>query len=144
MNGVVFNIQHYSIHDGPGIRSTVFLKGCPLRCVWCQHPESQSRVPEVLFVAEKCEGCGACAAACAEKAITLHEGRARTDRARCTGMGRCVEACPNEARSLVGKEMSSTRDRGEGSPYPAATRSPRPTSRPPSARLRKRPGVIPL
>jgi pyruvate formate lyase activating enzyme len=107
VRGVVFNIQHYSIHDGPGIRSTVFLKGCPLRCLWCQNPESQEAVPEVLFVAEKCEGCGACIAACPAGAIGLQEGRARTYRARCTGAGRCAEACPHEARSLMGKRMSA-------------------------------------
>lgn len=101
--GVVFNVQHYSIHDGPGIRTTVFLKGCPLRCLWCQNPESQSARPELFFNVEKCQGCGTCVAACPEQAITLHDGRSWTDRARCTGAGKCAEVCPNEARNLMGR-----------------------------------------
>jgi pyruvate formate lyase activating enzyme len=107
VRGVVFNIQHYCIHDGPGIRSTVFTKGCPLRCVWCQNPESQALVPEVLFVAEKCEGCGACVEACPERAIELCDGKARTNRVLCKGRGECIPACPNEARSIMGKAMSA-------------------------------------
>lgn len=101
--GVVFNIQHYSIHDGPGIRTTVFLKGCPLRCLWCQNPESQSARPELFFNADMCKGCGTCVAACPEQAITVHDGRSWTDRARCSGAGMCAEVCPNEARNLMGR-----------------------------------------
>ena len=69
--GVIFNIQHYSIHDGPGIRTTVFLKGCSLRCLWCQNPESQASRPEIFFDSEKCQGCGACAATCPNGAAVL-------------------------------------------------------------------------
>lgn len=108
VRGVVFNIQHYCIHDGPGIRSTVFVKGCPLRCVWCQNPESQSPAPEVLFVAERCEDCGTCVEACPEGAIALRDGKAATDRGLCKGRGNCVSVCPNEARSLMGKEMPAS------------------------------------
>ncbi|MBN1458988.1 MAG: glycyl-radical enzyme activating protein [Armatimonadetes bacterium] len=108
IKGVVFNIQHYCIHDGPGIRSTVFVKGCPLRCVWCQNPESQSLMSEVLFVAERCEGCGACVEACPERAIAICDGKARTNRVLCKGRGDCVAVCPNEARSMIGKEMSAS------------------------------------
>ena len=105
--GFVFNIQHYSIHDGPGIRTTVFTKGCPLSCAWCQNPESQSMAPELFFTAEKCTGCGACAAVCPEKAIKIAEGKSKTNRALCKGLGKCAEICPNEARTIMGKKMSA-------------------------------------
>src|SRR5512141_2031897 len=101
--GTVFNIQHYSSHDGPGIRTTVFLKGCPLRCLWCQNPESQSARPELFFDAEKCQLCGACVTACPEQAVNLRDGRSWTSRARCNGVGKCAEVCPNEARNLMGR-----------------------------------------
>ena len=64
MKGMIFNIQRYSIHDGPGIRTTVFLKGCPLACFWCQNPESQTLKPEILFDRTRCTGCGKCVTAC--------------------------------------------------------------------------------
>lgn len=106
LSGTIFNIQHYSIHDGPGIRTTVFLKGCPLRCLWCQNPESQSARPELFFDADKCKGCGTCVAACPEQAVTLHDGRSWTDRARCSGAGKCAAVCPNEARNLMGRSAT--------------------------------------
>lgn len=104
--GSIFNIQRYSIHDGPGIRTTVFFKKCNLGCVWCQNPESQYELPEVFFDAEKCAGCGRCADVCPEEAVSLRDGRSFTDRVRCTGAGACVEACPNGARSLMGRIAS--------------------------------------
>ena len=104
--GVVFNIQHYSIHDGPGIRTTVFLKGCPLKCLWCQNPESQDLKPVIFFNAEKCTGCGMCMEGCPEAAIRIIEGKSATDRRLCKGVGKCAEICPNEARSLMGRYMS--------------------------------------
>jgi len=107
ITGAVFNIQRYSIHDGPGIRTTAFLKGCPLRCVWCQNPESQTMRPEVFFVSENCNGCGACAEVCPQGAIEVIEGRSRTDRALCAGCGRCTEVCPNEARNLMGSSQTA-------------------------------------
>lgn len=106
IKGVIFNIQHYSIHDGPGIRTTVFLKGCPLRCRWCQNPESQDSKPVIFFNAEKCTGCGMCREACPEAAIRIIDGKSATDRGLCKGMGKCAEICPNEARSLMGRYMS--------------------------------------
>lgn len=105
IKGFVFNIQHYSIHDGPGIRTTVFVNGCPLKCVWCQNPESQSLLPQVFFTSEKCTGCATCVAVCPEKAIEIHNGKSKTNRLLCKGRGRCAEVCPNEARDLMGQEM---------------------------------------
>ncbi len=104
--GIIFNIQGYSIHDGPGIRTNVFLKGCFLRCVWCQNPESQSLKPELFYFKEKCTGCGRCVDVCPEYAIQVIEATSNTDRNKCKGCGQCVQVCPNEARSLVGKEMT--------------------------------------
>ena len=78
--GIVFDIQHYSIHDGPGIRTNVFVKGCPLRCRWCQNPESQSVKPQLMYRLEPCVGCGACVPRCPRQAIRLEEG---VDRAVC-------------------------------------------------------------
>lgn len=106
VKGVVFNIQHYAIHDGPGIRTTVFLKGCPLKCLWCQNPESQDLMPVIFFNAEKCTGCGMCIEVCPQGAIRIVDGKSATDRSLCRGAGKCAEICPNEARSLMGRYMS--------------------------------------
>ena len=107
VKGIIFNIQGYSIHDGPGIRTNVFLKGCFLRCAWCQNPESQSLKPELFYFKEKCTGCGRCVDVCPEHAIRVIEALSNTDRNRCRGCGQCVQVCPNEARSLVGKEITA-------------------------------------
>jgi pyruvate formate lyase activating enzyme len=106
ITGIIFNIQHYSIHDGPGIRTDIFLKGCFLHCVWCQNPESQSLEPELFYFRERCTGCGKCAAVCPAKAIQIIEAQSNTDRNKCEGSGQCTQVCPNEARSLMGKEMT--------------------------------------
>ena len=106
-NGAIFNVQGYSIHDGPGIRTTIFVQGCPLSCSWCQNPESQPRRPQLFFDSDKCKGCGKCLAVCTEAAIQLVDGKALTDRARCSGQGDCVAACPNDARSLIGRAASA-------------------------------------
>ena len=107
--GIVFNIQKYSIHDGPGIRTIVFLKGCPLRCAWCANPESWTLPPKPAFRPEACLGCGACAAACGARAITMDEKRKPVfDDTRCTGCGACQEACWSGAIEMDGRQRSVT------------------------------------
>lgn len=103
--GVVFDIQRFSLNDGPGIRSIVFLKGCPLSCLWCCNPESQRMAPDVMFDAEKCIGCGKCAEVCSHGAIG-HENLHRIDRTKCVGCGECVAICPGGALTLKGEQMS--------------------------------------
>ena len=103
--GWVYDIQRFSLHDGPGIRTTVFLKGCPLKCLWCHNPESQSPLPEVAEFKERCIGCGACIEVCPEKAIT--ETKWFINREICTKCGRCAEVCPSGARKIFGKKMTA-------------------------------------
>ena len=106
----IFNIQSYSIHDGPGIRVTVFEKGCPLRCVWCANPESNLAKPQLMTYGSRCTGCGRCVDACPRKAITLIEkdGKVRefTDRNLCIDCGACVSVCPAGAREIAGEEKT--------------------------------------
>ena len=103
----VSNIQRFCVHDGPGIRTTVFLLGCPLRCRWCQNPETLAREPVLLFNAAKCAGCGACLQACPEEAILRgQDGGLSFDRDRCKACGRCVPSCCYKARELSGRLYS--------------------------------------
>jgi pyruvate formate lyase activating enzyme len=106
IRGILFDIKKFSIHDGPGIRTTVFFKGCPLRCAWCHNPESQIPHPEMTFRSSRCIGCRACVAACAQNAVTWNGGGVHTDDAQCTLCGACAQVCYAEARELVGREMS--------------------------------------
>jgi pyruvate formate lyase activating enzyme len=101
--GRIFNIQRFSLKDGPGIRTTVFLKGCPARCLWCHNPESQKAGPEIVVLAHRCIACDACREACPQ-------GLARpglpVDAAHCEACAGCVAACPTEARQLAGRTPS--------------------------------------
>jgi pyruvate formate lyase activating enzyme len=99
VRGRIFDVQRFSLHDGPGIRTTVFLKGCPARCLWCHNPESQSFAPEVLVVETRCVSCGTCQTVCPHGAPPPGSGL-------CTACGACVEACPAGARRLAGRETT--------------------------------------
>jgi pyruvate formate lyase activating enzyme len=104
--GVVFNIQRFSIHDGPGIRSTVFLKGCPLRCFWCHNPEGLRPKLEVQFTLSRCIGCGECVRVCPEGAQELGPNGRIFQRDRCNSCGICVDVCYADGLQMTGKEMS--------------------------------------
>lgn len=114
MIGTVFNIQSYSLHDGPGIRTIVFLKGCPLRCIWCSNPESQETHPQVYLDSSKCihdKGCNFCGEIC-PKGAAVNGG---LNFERCDHCGKCVEACPSKAIGLYGRTMTASElvDRAE-------------------------------
>jgi pyruvate formate lyase activating enzyme len=106
ITGTVFDIKKFSIHDGPGIRTTVFFKGCPLRCWWCHNPESQAPGPELMVRASRCIQCEACLSACTRGAISRDSGGISTDAAKCVACGACAEVCYAEARQIVGREMT--------------------------------------
>ena len=103
----IFNIQPYSINDGPGVRSTIFIKGCPLRCKWCHNPESNLMRPQLMFYAAKCIGCGRCADLCPKQAVHIFDGKAKTDRNLCTDCGRCADICLMGAREIAGEMKSA-------------------------------------
>ena len=104
--GYIFDIRRFSIHDGPGIRTTVFMKGCPLRCLWCHNPESQSPYPELILQPRRCTSCGDCIEACPSGAIYLEGEQILTDREKCTLCQTCAQVCFAEARQFTGREMS--------------------------------------
>lgn len=106
MKASVFEIKRFAVHDGDGIRTTVFLKGCPLRCVWCHNPEGISRSSELAYYAHKCIGCGECVNVCPVDAHSISDGVHSLDRALCTACGKCAEVCLGDALTLYGKEMT--------------------------------------
>jgi len=106
ITGFVFDIKKYAIHDGPGSRTTVFFKGCPLQCQWCQNPESWKREPELGLRTGRCVRCGQCAEVCTRQAITFTEDQPVTDVNICNLCGECVDACMAGAREIIGQEMT--------------------------------------
>ena len=102
--GVIFNIQKFSIHDGPGVRTTVFMKGCPLRCKWCSNPESQLSGVQIMYDAGSCVHCLHCTQSCPAKAVTAaQDGRIHIDFHKCTGCLVCVQSCPGRALTVEGE-----------------------------------------
>ena len=101
----VTNISHCSVHDGQGVRTVVYLKGCAMRCRWCHNPETLSGKPEILYIASKCIGCGRCAQVC-PGCHTAADGKHIFLRAKCTACGKCADACPKLALTLCGREMT--------------------------------------
>lgn len=104
--GFIFEIERYAVNDGPGIRTLVFLKGCPLKCRWCSNPESQNLHPELVFWPKKCIGCLACLDACPEGALSGTEEGIVIDRSLCTGCGSCTAVCNTEALDLFGRKVT--------------------------------------
>lgn len=110
LTGTIFDIKKYAIHDGPGIRTTVFFQGCPLSCWWCHNPESQSRSPVLLYRANRCVLCETCVSTCLQNGIEITRSAdgnfATTDRTKCDVCGECAEVCYHGAREVSGREMT--------------------------------------
>jgi len=107
MKGVIFDIQSYAIHDGPGIRTCVFFKGCPLRCSWCHNPESQMKKVEAAYRQNRCAGCGQCVEACPHDALSMHGNGVHRDAECCVACGECADACLNDAMEMIGYEITA-------------------------------------
>lgn len=107
MEGIITNIQKFSTGDGPGIRTTVFVKGCPLRCLWCQNPETWTKTPQIAWYKTKCIGCGNCIENCPNEAISEEGDTLVPEKELCEACGRCVKECPKGARELIGEKIST-------------------------------------
>ena len=106
MKPLIFDIKRYAINDGPGIRTTIFMKGCPLRCVWCHNPESWSPQPQVLYKRSKCIGCRSCVAVCPQQSIEMTPDGIVLAKDQCTACGLCTEECPTTALEMCGREWT--------------------------------------
>lgn len=102
----ITNIQKFSVHDGDGIRTSVFFKGCPLRCEWCHNPETQRYEREMQFDSGKCTGCGSCVKVCPGKALSMRDGKPVLDKDACTLCGKCENFCPAGLREIIGREYT--------------------------------------
>lgn len=105
--GTYLQLKRFAVHDGPGIRTTMFLKGCPLRCQWCHNPEGLDAAPQLAYRAQKCIGCGACAAVCPTGAHRMTDGGHVLDRAACRSCGKCADECLGEALTLYGRRIAA-------------------------------------
>lgn len=103
---MIFDVKRFALHDGPGIRTTVFFKGCPLHCLWCHNPESQAFEQELLFRVPRCDRCGHCLKACERDAISLTDESLSIDRGKCALCGACARVCPAEAVEMIGWQMT--------------------------------------